>query len=389
MDNAIYIVLGLIILSLAYDLLRRVRARHSRAHAADPESTDWQSMYHDLFEKLFDESPVPYFILDKKGNIKSINKAGLRFFGLTSEEILLKNFFSFAPEDEAQNAGFLLSSCVSNSPIDRKELRIVGKSGEVRCVLVSIMRNSAIDNDPSSLVTIFDITEQKNLDKSKTEFVSLASHQLRTPLVTIKWNTEMLLHADTGPLNPKQDKYIRTISEVNKDMVDLVDTLLNISRIEIGKLSVNAEATNVQEVTDSILMEVSTQVEKKNMTIVRQYNGLFRNITSDPKLLRIVIHNLITNALKYTPDGGTITIRFNADAERNQIIVTDTGYGIPASQQHKIFTKLFRADNVKEIGSSQSTGLGLYMVKSVVTSLGGDITFQSEENKGTSFIVTI
>jgi PAS domain S-box-containing protein len=355
----------------------------------DLESIDWQSMYRDLFEKLFDESPVPYFILDKKGSIKNINKAGLRFFGLTSEEIIMKNFFSFAPDDEADNAGFLLSSCISNSPIDKKELRIVGKGGEIRCVLVSIMKNSSLDNDPSSLVTIFDITEQKNLDQSKTEFVSLASHQLRTPLVTIKWNTEMLLHPETGQLNPKQDKYIRTIGEVNKDMVDLVDTLLNISRIEIGKLPINNEATNVQEVTDGILLEVAPQIEKKNMTVIKQYDGLLTNITSDPKLLRIIIHNLITNALKYTPDGGTVTIRFNADAERNQITVTDTGYGIPASQQSKIFSKQFRADNVKEISSSQSTGLGLYMVKSLVTSMGGNISFQSEENKGTSFTVTI
>lgn len=389
MDYIIYSVLGLIILSLAYSLLRHVRARHSRMRPVDLESIDWQSMYRDLFEKLFDESPVPYFILDKKGSIKNINKAGLRFFGLTSEEIIMKNFFSFAPDDEADNAGFLLSSCISNSPIDKKELRIVGKGGEIRCVLVSIMKNSSLDNDPSSLVTIFDITEQKNLDQSKTEFVSLASHQLRTPLVTIKWNTEMLLHPETGQLNPKQDKYIRTIGEVNKDMVDLVDTLLNISRIEIGKLPINNEATNVQEVTDGILLEVAPQIEKKNMTVIKQYDGLLTNITSDPKLLRIIIHNLITNALKYTPDGGTVTIRFNADAERNQITVTDTGYGIPASQQSKIFSKQFRADNVKEISSSQSTGLGLYMVKSLVTSMGGNISFQSEENKGTSFTVTI
>jgi signal transduction histidine kinase len=197
------------------------------------------------------------------------------------------------------------------------------------------------------------------------------------------------LHPETGQLNPKQDKYIRTIGEVNKDMVDLVDTLLNISRIEIGKLPINNEATNVQEVTDGILLEVAPQIEKKNMTVIKQYDGLLTNITSDPKLLRIIIHNLITNALKYTPDGGTVTIRFNADAERNQITVTDTGYGIPASQQSKIFSKQFRADNVKEISSSQSTGLGLYMVKSLVTSMGGNISFQSEENKGTSFTVTI
>lgn len=389
MDYVVYIVLGIAFVSLVSTLFLRVRARRSSPRQIDLESVDWQFMYRDLFEKLFDESPVPYFILDKKGNIKNINKSGLRFFGVTSDMIVAKNFFSFVPEDEADNAGFLLSCCISNSPIDKKELRMIGKGGDIRCVLVSIMKNSALDNEPTSLVTVFDVTEQKNLDKSKTEFVSLASHQLRTPLVTIKWNTEMLLHPDTGALNPKQEKYIRTIGEVNKDMVDLVDTLLNISRIEIGKLPVNSEPTNVQQVVEGILVEVAPQVEKKNMTITKQYNDLLTNITSDPKLLRIVIHNLITNALKYTPDGGSISIRFQADANRNQIIVTDTGYGIPLSQQHKIFTKLFRADNVKEISSSQSTGLGLYMVKSVVTSMGGDITFVSEENKGTSFIVTL
>jgi signal transduction histidine kinase len=199
----------------------------------------------------------------------------------------------------------------------------------------------------------------------------------------------MLTNPNSGELNPKQQGYVRIISDVTADMVELVDTLLNISRIEVGKIAVELVATNVQALTESILTELSAQIEKKKLNIVRQYNDMFTGIQSDQRLLRIVIHNLITNAVKYTPDGGTISVAFKIEQNRNQIVVSDTGYGIPKNQQDKIFTKMFRADNVKDISSAQSTGLGLYMVKSLMANMGGDISFQSEENKGSSFTITL
>lgn len=385
-----YIIFGLIALVIFFLTYTFVVSRRRRSQAVVPQEIEWLSVSREQFKRMFEEAPVPYFILNKKGEIKDLNKSGLRFFGVTPEEILMKNLFSLASNEDVEYAGYLQTCCVNDIPIDKREIRMLTKSGDTKWVQISVVGISEKDSvSPSSLATAFDITEQKNLDKAKTEFVSLASHQLRTPLVTIKWNTEMLLNPTTGQLNPKQAEYLKILSEVCYEMKDLVDTLLNVSRIEIGKISIDIGPTNIQTVTDSILTELSSQIEKKKMKIVKSYDGLFSSIQSDAKVLRIVIHNLITNAIKYTPDGGTVTVSFKSNGGKNEIWVTDTGYGIPEKDKDKIFTKLFRAENVKDISSSQSTGLGLYMVKSLMVSMGGDISFQSEENKGTTFIILL
>jgi two-component system phosphate regulon sensor histidine kinase PhoR len=400
MDNSIYIYIGIgsiaiiLIGYLVYVFVTGIRAKtqlkaQKKIGQEEQEEIEWLSVSTKQFKRLFDEAPVPYFILSITGEIKDLNKAGLRFFGVMPEDIVGKNFFSFTAEEDSDYAGYLLTCCKLSAPVDNKEIRMVSKNSEIRWVQLSILGiTEPGSKDPSSLATIFDVTERKDLDQAKTEFVSLASHQMRAPLATVKWYTEMLMHPQIGELNAKQAGYVRIVNEVNADMIELVDTLLNVSRSEIGKLVVDMGPTNVQEVTDSILLELSSQIDKKKMSIVKQYDGLFTNVTSDPKLLRIVIHNLVTNAIKYTPDEGTITISFKQTDGKNQVVVSDTGYGIPQAQQGKIFTKLFRADNVKEISSSQSTGLGLYLVKSLIEAMGGDISFQSEENKGTAFTVS-
>jgi signal transduction histidine kinase len=140
---------------------------------------------------------------------------------------------------------------------------------------------------------------------------------------------------------------------------------------------------------ESVLVELSSQIEEKNINIEKNYGGNLENIESDPKLLRIVIQNLISNAVKYTQPNGTVSITLKDSFKEKAIVVTDTGVGIPEKDQEKIFTKLFRAGNVDVLSSSQGTGLGLYLVKSIMETMGGSISFVSEENKGSTFTITI
>ncbi len=390
-DYLIYIGIALLgVIVIAFTIFKSSGLSLAGKKLKQVDTIELLTTSRDQFKKLFEEAPIPYFVLNNQGEIKDINKAALRFFHVTPNEILFKNLFSFAAPEDFDYAKYLLTYCLRNIPISDKEIRMISKSGEIRWVRLSVLVfNDSKDLNLTSLATISDITEEKNLDNAKTEFVSLASHQLRAPLATIKWYTEMIAKPTVGELNEKQKEYIKTISDVGLDMIELVDTLLNVSRIEIGKLSMMTESTNVQTITDSILTELSSQIQKKKMNVIKTYNGIFTDIKSDPKLLRIVIHNLISNSIKYTPDEGTISILFREDSGKNKIEVSDNGYGIPKNQQEKIFTKLFRADNVKEIGSSQSTGLGLYLVQSLIKTMGGNISFVSEENKGTTFTVTL
>jgi len=342
------------------------------------------------FTRLYEEAPIPYLILNERGEIENPNKAALRFFGTVSEALEGKNIFSFCAEEEKEKADKLFRYYKSNIPINAEEVRMVAKNGTTKWALVSVfeMRNL---KDPArrGLATIFDVSEQKKLDQAKTEFVSLASHQLRTPVATVKWYTDMLLSGDIGELSAKQKDYIDRVYKVNENMIDLVDTLLNVSRIEIGTVQPDLKPTNAIELAENVLIELSALIGEKHINIVKQYNDNLKNIESDPKLLRMVIQNLITNAVKYTPEGGTVTITLRDSFGDRAIMVSDTGVGIPESQQDKVFTKLFRAYNVRALPGSQGTGLGLYLVKSVMEAMGGSIEFVSQENQGSTFFVEL
>jgi len=227
------------------------------------------------------------------------------------------------------------------------------------------------------------ITHRKEVDKAKTEFVSLASHQLRTPLSAIRWYSEMLLSNSAGALSDKQHKYLQEIYDANKRMIELVGALLNVSRIDLGTFTMEPEWTQLPELIETAISELAPKIEKRNITINKQY-GSVPDVHVDPKLTRIVFQNLLSNAVKYTPEGGSITITLEKQDDTIAFSVADTGYGIPQEQQDEIFTKLFRADNAQEIDPG-GTGLGLYIVKAVVEKSGGSIWFESEEGKGTTF----
>lgn len=231
-----------------------------------------------------------------------------------------------------------------------------------------------------------DITKEKQIDKSKTEFVSLASHQLRTPLSAINWYTEMLLAGDTGKLNKEQTQYLGEVYRGNQRMVTLVNALLNVSRIELGTFIVEPEMASIGKLTDQVLEELKPGIIKKKLKIKKEHVNEYPPINLDIKLMTIVMQNLLSNAVKYSKEGGEILVAVAKKRGGVEITIVDKGLGIPKDQYDKIFTKLFRADNVAKT-DTEGTGLGLYMVKSIMNAVGGKITFESVENKGTTFFI--
>ncbi len=233
-----------------------------------------------------------------------------------------------------------------------------------------------------------DITKERDVDRAKTEFVSLASHQLKTPLSAIGWYAEAMLSQEVGGLNDKQKEYLKNLSDSNKRMVDLVNSLLNVSRLELGTFLVEPEPTNVSELAESVLTELAPAVEAKKIKLEKVYAPDVPKVNLDQKLARMIFQNLLSNAIKYTPQDGLVTIAISLADEFLLIRVGDSGYGIPTNDQKKIFTKLFRADNIRET-DAEGTGLGLYIIKSIVENSGGKIWFDSLEGKGTTFYVTL
>ena len=233
-----------------------------------------------------------------------------------------------------------------------------------------------------------DITKEREVDKAKIEFVSLASHQLRTPLSSINWYTEMLIAGDAGKTTQKQKKFLEEIYRGSKRMVDLVNSLLNVSRLELGTFMITPQQTSLADLATAAVKELDPLVKNRHQSLSVSIDPKLPALMIDPKLTTIIFQNLLSNAVKYTSDGGSIQLDVSQKDSDVLIKVTDTGLGIPDAQKGQIFTKLFRADNVRET-DTEGTGLGLYLVKSILDATGGKVWFDSTVGKGSTFYATI
>jgi PAS domain S-box-containing protein len=244
-----------------------------------------------------------------------------------------------------------------------------------------------LDKKITGAIKIFhDVSKDIEIDKAKTEFVSMASHQLRTPLTVVKWYVGTLLKEGTNKISREKLKsYLRQIAYTNKDMIDLVNAILNVSRIDLGNLAIEPVPLQLPELLDKTIDEFRVRLRENKLKIEKQYTSL-PVMMLDPKLLKVVLENLLTNAIKYTPAGGKV--RLAAVQKNNQIVisVSDTGIGIPENVRERIFEKMFRADNAiaRDPGG---TGLGLYIVKAVLEKVGGRIDVTSKLGQGTTFNV--
>jgi|GEM_PF-1876000 len=233
-----------------------------------------------------------------------------------------------------------------------------------------------------------DITKEKEIDREKSEFVSLASHQLRTPATIVNWYSEMLFDPKIGDLNLKQKEYLEKIYQGNKNMIELINALLTVSRIDLGTFAIDSKVVDLEKVVSGVLKGLAPKLEEKSVIIKDHYEKDLPNVSTDETLVSIVLQNLVINAVEYSPPKSTIDVSIAKNGDYMRITVRDSGCGIPISEQSKIFTKFFRAENARII-KPDGTGLGLYITKSVVEALGGNIGFESDGGVGTTFFVNI
>lgn len=233
-----------------------------------------------------------------------------------------------------------------------------------------------------------DVTKAKEIERAKSEFVSLASHQLRTPLTSMSLSLDLLLKGSAGELNEEQKEYLNDIYADIHHTADLVGALLNLSRIEMGTFSVEPETIHVPEMIETIIGELLPQIRDKNIELDTLYDVGLSTVLTDKSILKVVVQNLMSNSVKYTESGGKIKVEAKVEDSELCISVMDTGLGIPKRDQVKLFTKFFRARNVVE-RQTNGTGLGLNLSKSLLEAAGGKIWFESEENKGTTFFIKI
>ncbi|MDD5040295.1 MAG: HAMP domain-containing sensor histidine kinase [Patescibacteria group bacterium] len=229
----------------------------------------------------------------------------------------------------------------------------------------------------------------KEVDQMKTEFISVASHQMRTPLSATKWVLKMILDGDLGPLNDQQREMIGKGYETNERMIFLINDLLNVSRIEEGRFQYRFVHMSLEEVIESVRQEMMNVYAKRNIKLVYHKSGEpLPRVNIDPQKIHLVIQNLLDNAVKYTQSGGKVTTTLWAEENRVVCSIADNGVGIPPSQQGRIFSKFFRADNVIRM-QTDGSGLGLFIVKNIIEKHRGEVWFESAEGKGTTFFFSL
>ncbi len=226
------------------------------------------------------------------------------------------------------------------------------------------------------------------LNNMKDEFLSVAAHQLRTPLGSIRWNLEMLLHEDFGKLSSKMKEVLEQLYHSNLRLINLVNGLLDVSRIDQKRVVINPQPIDIISSARQALKEFEIDIKKKSIKALLKVENKIPLLTLDAIHFHEVCENLLSNAIKYNKKNGSITITVTKKDEYVHVVLQDTGIGIPEKEQHKMFSKFFRASNAV-LADTEGTGLGLFVVKSYVEGCGGNISFTSKEGEGTTFTIKI
>ena len=227
-------------------------------------------------------------------------------------------------------------------------------------------------------------TKLKELDHSKDEFISMASHQLRTPLTTIKGYLSMVLEGDVGPVTKDEKQMIKQAFDSAERMVFLIADLLNVSRLQSGKFIIDNKPTDLAKMVETQVEQLQETAKNHHLTLSYKKPDKFPMLNLDETKIQQVIMNFIDNAIFYTPVDGSIEVALEATPAEVIYTVTDTGLGVPKAEQHHLFAKFYRAGNARKM-RPDGTGLGLFMAKKIIAAQGGSIIFKSTEGKGSTF----
>ncbi|NCU41586.1 MAG: HAMP domain-containing histidine kinase [Candidatus Moranbacteria bacterium] len=238
-------------------------------------------------------------------------------------------------------------------------------------------------------VIIQSIEQMAKMNKMKSEFIAIASHQMKSPLAQIKWLLESIEFPTLEEKN-RYEKKIGMIRQSNESMIDLTNDLLDVARIDKGEKIVRLDNVDIAKVAKEVLDEYRQFAKNKNIQLKLHNEEGLENylICTDERRTRVVFDNLVRNALAYTPEGGHIEMILEKDERKNmKVCIKDNGIGIPESEQYRIFERFFRASNGKK-NVVNGTGLGLYLTKNIVEQSGGKIWFRSIEGSGSMFCVS-
>jgi len=322
-------------------------------------------------------------VFNEKRELSSINPQAEDFFKIKSKEVIGKSILELIEIPNLLPLVELLGREMKG--IFRKEMKIKeGLNIEVSSIPI-IQEEEQI----GTLIVLHDITREKMIERMKTEFVSLAAHQLRTPISAIKWTLRMLLDGDLGKITEEQKDFIEKTYGSNERMINLINDLLDVTRIEEGRYLYKPVFTSIEPIVQFVINSFEKEIEGKKIKFeFKKPKKKLPKAKIDVEKIKLVIQNLLENAIRYTKLGGEMIISLKYTKEEIEFSIKDTGVGIPKDQQARVFTKFFRAANVIRM-ETEGSGLGLFIAKNIIEAHGGRIWFESEEGKGATFFFTL
>ena len=230
------------------------------------------------------------------------------------------------------------------------------------------------------------VEAMEEIDRQKDEVLSTVSHQLATPITSVRWNIEMMMDGDMGAVTKEQKTLLETVYGTVMNLVDLVYMILEVSRVQLGRVKTEPQNMDLQNFFREITSVISVKAKEKGVHFIIRQPETLPHACIDRRLTHMAIENILSNAVKYTPRNGSVILSISCNASHLCVKVEDTGCGIPPQDQNKIFGKLFRASNTKDI---EGNGFGLYIAKNAVEAQGGKICFESTLQCGTTFRVDL
>ncbi|MGM0446619.1 MAG: ATP-binding protein [Bacillota bacterium] len=329
----------------------------------------------------------PLIVTDNENKVLLINPDAEKLFNLKEREISGTHFLEIIKEEEIFEA--INETLETGKEIKGQKNRVVKFTFDNKDHYYRITTNPVEDKlgETSLVVTILeDITHLKEVDRMKSEFVSMVSHEFRTPLTSMNMSINMLLEESSGEINQDQRELLEVAKEDTEHLNNLVDDLLDLSKLESGKIDLDFENVLVNDIFESSVKPFEQKAEEKGIELVKEdVNSL--KVYADSNKITWVITNLIGNALRYTNEGDKIMLDADKKGHKVHISVSDTGEGIPKEYQHKVFEKFVRAGNDQD--ESTGTGLGLPIAKEIVEAHGGRIWVKSKEGEGSTFTFSL